>query len=71
MWMEEAPAQRPGVERAKELMDTGAKTIAVGCPFCKGMLGDCAAQAEGDNAPPVLDISEILLAAMRDRQKYA
>ncbi len=69
MWMEEPPAQRPGVDRALELMKTGAETIAVGCPFCKVMIGDCAAQAAGDNAPPVLDVSEILLAAIRSQSK--
>ena len=64
MWMDEPTSQRPGVERAKELIDTGAKTVAVGCPFCKAMLGDCIAQTAGENAPPVLDVSEILLAAL-------
>ena len=64
MWMEEPPTQRPGVERAKELIGTGAKTIAVGCPFCKAMIGDCVAQATGDHPPPVLDVAEIMLQAI-------
>jgi Fe-S oxidoreductase len=64
MWMEEPPSQRPGVERATELMNTGAKTVAVGCPFCKVMVGDSIAQTGGDAAPPVFDVAEILLAAL-------
>jgi Fe-S oxidoreductase/nitrate reductase gamma subunit len=64
MWMEEPPDKRPGVERARELMGTGADVIAVGCPFCKVMVGDCAAQAAADGPPPVLDVAEVLLAAL-------
>jgi Fe-S oxidoreductase len=68
MWMEEPPAQRPGVERAQELIGTGAKTIAVGCPFCKAMVGDCVAQTAGDNPPPVMDVAEIMLRALESHQ---
>lgn len=63
MWMEEPPNQRPGVNRAQELLATGAKAVAVGCPFCKVMVGDSIAQVAGENAPPVLDVAEVLLAA--------
>jgi len=38
MWMDEPAEQRPGVRRAQELLATGAKTVAVGCPFCRIML---------------------------------
>lgn len=38
MWMEEEPGQRPAENRMKELLDTGAETVALGCPFCKIML---------------------------------
>jgi Fe-S oxidoreductase/nitrate reductase gamma subunit len=64
MWMEEPPNQRPGVNRAKELIATGAKTVAVGCPFCKVMVGDSVAQVGGDAAPPVMDVAEVMLQAM-------
>ncbi len=66
MWMEEPPDQRPGVNRANELLATGAKTVAVGCPFCKIMIGDSVAQAGGENAPPVMDVAEVLLRALAD-----
>ncbi len=66
MWMEEPPNQRPGVNRAKELLATGAQAVAVGCPFCKVMVGDSIAQAAGETALPVLDVAEVLLAAMAE-----
>ncbi len=67
MWMEEPPNQRPGVNRAQELLATGAQTVAVGCPFCKVMVGDSIAQVAGENAPPVMDISEIMLTALANK----
>ena len=59
MWMEEAPQQRPGLIRAEELLQTGARTVAVGCPFCMIMVGDSVKQKE--ERIPVKDIAEILL----------
>ncbi|MCG9894562.1 MAG: 4Fe-4S dicluster domain-containing protein [Fimbriimonadaceae bacterium] len=38
MWMEEEPGQRPSERRMAELAATGAKTVAVACPFCRIML---------------------------------
>jgi Fe-S oxidoreductase len=63
MWMEDAPSERPGIIRAKELAETKAERVAVGCPFCKVMVGDCMAHAVGETAPEVVDIAEVLLAA--------
>jgi len=71
MWMEEPPNQRPGVNRAQELLAIGAQTVAVGCPFCKVMVGDSIAQVAGENAPPVMDISEIMLTALAKSQPHA
>jgi Fe-S oxidoreductase len=68
MWMEEPPNQRPGKNRAQELLATGAKTIAVGCPFCKIMVGDSIAQAAGENAPPIMDVAEVMLNAIAASQ---
>jgi Fe-S oxidoreductase len=39
MFMEEPPNQRPSDRRLAELAATGAKTVAVACPFCRIMLG--------------------------------
>lgn len=68
MWMEEDRSQRPGVNRAQELIATGAQTVAVGCPFCKVMVSDSVAQVGGENAPPVLDVAEVMLAAIQKGQ---
>lgn len=58
MWMEEDPKQRVSTQRAKEALGTGARTVAVGCPFCLTMLTDgVATQAEDAR---VLDVAEIL-----------
>lgn len=58
MWMEEDPAKRVSAARAGEALATGAKTVAVGCPFCLTMMTDgvaaCGASAR------VLDVAEIL-----------
>jgi Fe-S oxidoreductase len=40
MWMEEEAEQRVSVLRAKEAIETGAETVAVGCPFCLTMMTD-------------------------------
>ncbi len=71
MWMEEPPTQRPGNNRAAELIATGAKTVAVGCPFCKIMVGDSVAQVGGETAPPVMDVAEVMLAALVNAEAAA
>jgi Fe-S oxidoreductase len=58
MWMEEEPQKRVCSIRAKEALDTGARTVAVGCPFCLTMLTDGVA-AQTDSAR-VMDVAEIL-----------
>jgi len=63
MWMEEDPAKRVSTERAKEALSTGARTVAVGCPFCLTMMTDgvAAHSADQQNKIRVLDIAEILV----------
>jgi len=58
MWMEEDPKKRVCSVRATEALATGAKTVAVGCPFCLTMMTDgIATQSESTR---VLDAAEIL-----------
>jgi Fe-S oxidoreductase len=59
MWMEEDPKHRVSTERAKEALGTGAKTVAVGCPFCLTMMSDGVA-ANGSEAR-VMDVAELLV----------
>ena len=59
MWKEEENgSERVSTARFAEAKATGAKTLAVGCPFCITMLSD-AATADGGNVQ-VKDIAEIV-----------
>lgn len=58
MWMEEDPKHRVSTVRAREALDTGAQTVAVGCPFCLTMMTDGVA-AHGSEAR-VMDVAEIV-----------
>jgi len=55
MWMEDPPNQRPSDRRMRELAETGAKTVAVACPFCRIML-DAARSTLPDADVELLDI---------------
>jgi hypothetical protein len=69
MWMEEKIGERINLNRTKEAVATGARQIAVGCPFCRVMLSDglTALQADGSAAEDVevLDVAQMLLASVR------
>lgn len=59
MFMEEPAEQRPGNRRARELLETGAKTIAVGCPFCRIML-DASLKQVTEEDVRLVDLAELL-----------
>ncbi|RIQ35940.1 (Fe-S)-binding protein [Jiangella rhizosphaerae] len=68
MWMEERIGTRINSARTAEALDTGAETIAIGCPFCRVMLSDglTEAQAAGrGEGVEVLDVAQLLLAAVK------
>lgn len=59
MWKEEEHGEKAvNQERYDEAKATGAKTIAVGCPFCLTMMTDAATQS-GDGVM-VKDVAELL-----------
>jgi len=60
MFMEEQNEKRVNVKRTLQLLDTGAKTIASGCPFCMTMLTDGLKSQEKEDSIKQLDIAEIL-----------
>lgn len=62
MWFDDPPTQRVGSGRLDEIVQTGAKNVAVSCPFCLIMVGDGLAARE-PNAQ-VRDIAEILADAV-------
>jgi Fe-S oxidoreductase len=57
---EEKGTERISTNRYRELKETGAKTVATGCPFCMRMITEEAAKEEPDAAMEVLDIAEIV-----------
>ncbi|MBL7999911.1 MAG: (Fe-S)-binding protein, partial [Candidatus Kapabacteria bacterium] len=63
MFMEETVGERVNINRTNELLNTGAQTIAVNCPFCTTMITDGVKAAEKIDSVAVKDISEILLAS--------
>jgi Fe-S oxidoreductase len=60
MFMEETEGKHINIERTEELLSTGAKTIALNCPFCMTMINDGVGSTGAENIQ-VKDISEILL----------
>ena len=45
MWMEEDRGTRINAERTRQVLETGAETVATACPFCMVMLSDGLAAA--------------------------
>ncbi|HEY3311581.1 MAG TPA: (Fe-S)-binding protein [Anaerolineales bacterium] len=63
MWKEEeAGTGRVNSARFAEARATGARTLAVGCPFCMAMMTD-AARADNDSLK-VLDVAELVAARL-------
>ncbi|MBA2373703.1 MAG: (Fe-S)-binding protein, partial [Chloroflexi bacterium] len=63
MWMEEHRGTRINAERTRQVLETGASTVATACPFCMVMLRDGLSDA-GEKAGDVvaMDVSELLAA---------
>lgn len=64
MWMDEEPDKRPSSRRVKELLGTGAKQVAVACPFCRIML-DAGIKQESGEEVRLVDLAEMLEEANR------
>lgn len=61
MFMEETLGRRINIDRAEEVMQTGAATVAAACPFCATMLSD--GLRDKGSTVAVQDIAEIVDAA--------
>jgi Fe-S oxidoreductase len=60
-WKEEEKGnERVSTNRYRELKETGAKTVATGCPFCMRMITEETAKEEAETAMEVLDIAELV-----------
>jgi Fe-S oxidoreductase/nitrate reductase gamma subunit len=62
MWFDDAVEKRVGQGRVREIMASGADSVAVSCPFCLIMLGDALAAKQPD--VHVRDIAEVLADAV-------
>ena len=61
MWKEPEPGRKDvNVDRAEEALNTGAKTVAVACPFCMTMLSDGIKSKNKENEVQVMDIAELI-----------
>ncbi len=62
MWKEDEPGdKRINIERTEEAISTGAKTIAVNCPFCLTMMSDGVKAKEKQDDVMVLDLAELIV----------
>jgi len=67
-WKEEEEGrERVSENRFREAAATGASKVATGCPFCRSMLKSSEG-AEGEGAPEVEDIAQIVAARLRTIQ---
>ena len=64
MFMEETGGSRVNEKRTLQLLDTGADTLATGCPFCATMISDGIKNTENEEVAVQRDIAEILCEAM-------
>ena len=69
-FVDEPANQRVNQERARQVLETGADVVAVGCPFCMTMLEDGvnAVRSSDPSSRPtkVLDVAELLWDSVRD-----
>ena len=59
MFLGEEDGQRVNVTRARQLAETGADTVAVGCPFCQSMFRDALTQVT-DRPVKLVDVAQIV-----------
>jgi len=64
VFLGEEKGKRISIERAEELVATGAPTVGAACPFCNTMLRDSLAQVS-KTPPKLLDIAQIAAASLR------
>ena len=69
MWMEEHGEERVNNKRTLQLLNTGATTVASGCPFCMTMLTDGLKAQEKEEEVSQRDIAEILADAIEHTLK--
>ena len=63
MFLGEETGKRVNVERAGQLVKTGADVVGVACPFCQTMFRDALTQVS-ETPPKLLDIAQIAAASL-------
>ena len=66
MWFDDAVSERSGMGRVHEILETGAATVAVSCPFCRVMISDGIAASSANDSVQVRDVAEILADSIPD-----
>lgn len=64
MWLEEHIGVPINKERSREAIETGASTVAVGCPFCMTMITDGVKDHGREADVKVKDIAELVAESM-------
>jgi Fe-S oxidoreductase len=65
-FVDEPKDKRVNQERARQVLETGAEILAVGCPFCLTMMEDGVNARKGDRDVKVMDVAEILWQSIKD-----
>jgi Fe-S oxidoreductase len=60
MFMEEQNNNRVNVARTRQLLETGAQTLAVACPFCMTMVSDGVKAEAREEQVRTMDVVELL-----------
>jgi Fe-S oxidoreductase len=60
IFLEETIGKRVNVERTEQALATGAKTVAVGCPFCMTMMTDGTKAKDAEGSLQVKDLAELV-----------
>jgi Fe-S oxidoreductase len=60
IFLEETIGKRVNVERTEQALATGAKTVAVGCPFCMTMMTDGTKAKNVEGMVQVKDLAELV-----------
>lgn len=62
MWKEDEPGdKRINIERTEEALATGARVVAVNCPYCLTMLSDGVKAFDKQEEIMVLDLAELIV----------
>jgi Fe-S oxidoreductase len=65
VFLEETLGKRVNVERTEQALATGAKTVAVGCPFCMTMMTDGTKAKDVEESLQVRDLAELVADRLR------